>query len=485
MTVNTNYLPKYTLNQLADRVAMKVDYISRLYKADKVWENIIELCQEIEAEPRNVNTVIIEVKKNPGTAITGTNIRWYHVKLTLIYILLYYRHSDDDIFKKTVLNQLAMNMGVYAEDKILKNKIQSEIDKIKEDDKLLEQEDIKSQSTPSAPSAGDMAEGRKKFIQAINAGLVKVDSFDWADVTMGFDKTVMEELFWGVEDDELLKNIVKAIINRWKILVESNDNRCMKNNGTGLSAFNMKFGGVLQADIDVFFDNLWTQRNARNIYSSVKNVVIPTLDNNNQQSDTSQQEKLNSGDLELFDSLKVRVEELEREKKLWEAEKKNLNAKITELEKSSEWIGCFDGFLHPSLNPQAIADALNKISSPHLPKSERSYWWVFITVLTEINWISQTNYKLTLQWANFHFNCGWDWKKNNQFKFSDINEKIKSVQPSSKWNKSVTGSVIGDYYGELAKTMKETFVVVVNGNKLLDKAEFILPGCPFINNGRK
>ena len=92
MTDSSKYLPMYTLNQLADRVAMKVDYISRLYKADKVWDNIIELCQKIEAEPRNVSTVIVEVSKDTGMAVNGSSIRWCHVRLTLVYILLYYRH---------------------------------------------------------------------------------------------------------------------------------------------------------------------------------------------------------------------------------------------------------------------------------------------------------------------------------------------------------------------------------------------------------
>jgi len=152
---------------------------------------------------------------------------------------------------------------------------------------------------------------------------------------------------------------------------------------------------------------------------------------------------------------------------------------------ATEWIGCFDGFLHASLNPQAIAKALEAITHSYFSKKERGYWWVFVTVLTEINWIPKPNYKLALKWANLHFNCGWDWNKDNQFKFSDINEKIRSVQPSSKWNKSVTGNVIGDYYGELAKTMKDTFVSVVNDNHLLDKSEFIKPKCRFINDGRK
>ena len=48
MTNNTNYLPEYALNQLTDRVAMKLYHINHLYKADKVWDNVITFCQRIE-----------------------------------------------------------------------------------------------------------------------------------------------------------------------------------------------------------------------------------------------------------------------------------------------------------------------------------------------------------------------------------------------------------------------------------------------------
>lgn len=184
--------------------------------------------------------------------------------------------------------------------------------------------------------------------------------------------------------------------------------------------------------------------------------------------------------LELADKVKSLTDDVNR----LTDENFELRKRITDGDES-EWIGCFDGFLHSSLNPQAIAKALEGITHSYFPKHERGFWWVFVTVLTEIGWIPKPNYKMALQWANLHFNCGWDWKKDNQFKFSEINEKIRSVQPSSKWNKSVTGNVIGDYYGELAKTMRGTFVDVVNGNKLLDRKEFILPGCPLINNGHK
>lgn len=487
MIDSSNYLPQYALNQLADRVAMKVDYISRLYKADKVWDNTIEFCQRIEAEPRDVSTVIIEVKKDTGTAVSGTNIRWYHVRLTLIYILLYYRHNDIDAYKKKVFPQLVKNMGAYADDKILKSKIQQEIENIKEEDKFLEQESLKSISNKIAsiqpiPSAKDLAEGRKKFIQAVNSGLVEVETINWADATIGFDRAVMKELFWGVEDDELLRTIIKAIINTWNRLIKEKDNRCLEvTHSTGL-AINIdpwKFGGITKETINKFFDDLWVERNARNVYSSVVIGNKNTIGKKALQSDTSQQQNVNSIDLELVESLKVRVDELEKDKKQWDtdrkewkAEKKELNAHILDLENKSGWVDCFDIFLHQSLNAQAIADALNNISSPNLPKNERSYWWVFYVSLLEINWIlDSANHNTILKWVNLHFNMGWDWRSEQLFKFT-IDKKYK-VKHSSEWEKLGT---TGKYYAELSKRMKDTFVKKLEG-VMFDREKFVLAGC--------
>lgn len=485
MIDSSNYLPQYALNQLADRVAMKVDYISRLYKADKVWDNTIELCQRIEAEPRDVSTVIIEVKKDTGTAVSGTNIRWYHVRLTLIYILLYYRHNDIDAYKKKVFPQLVKNMGAYADDKILNTKIQQEIANIKEEDKLLEQESTKLHSIPTVPSASDISEGRKKFIQAINAGVVEINAINWADATIGFDRAVMKELFWGVEDDELLRAIIKEIINTWNRLVKEKDSRCLMN-APGTPTLSMaasidpwKFGGLTRDTINKFFDDLWVERNARNVYSSVANGTKNTIRKKPLQSDSSQQQDVNTVDLALTESLKVRVEELEKDQKQWnadrkewKAEKKELNAHIQNLENQSGWVDCFDIFLHPSLNAQAIADALKNISSPHLQKSERSYWWVFYVTLLEINWIlDSANHNTILQWVNLHFNMGWDWRSEQLFKFT-IDKKYK-VKNSSEWEKLGT---IGKYYSELSKRMKNAFVENLEG-VLFDRKKFILPDC--------
>ena len=176
--------------------------------------------------------------------------------------------------------------------------------------------------------------------------------------------------------------------------------------------------------------------------------------------------------------------QLKKENKQLKEENEALSLKVLESESNEpKWIDCFDVFLHPNLNPEEIAKELKQITHASLPKKERGYWYVFVTVLGEINWIPTPNNMMALQWANLHFDCGWDWRKKHRFNFSDINKKIKGVQPSSKWNSSVTGNVIGDYYGELAKNMREAFVEVVEGNHLLDKKKFIKHGCTRINNG--
>ena len=151
---------------------------------------------------------------------------------------------------------------------------------------------------------------------------------------------------------------------------------------------------------------------------------------------------------------------------------------------SNEWDNRYDSFLNKNVDAQAICKALQDINSPHIPKTERGYWWTFYLVLTEIKWAETKigNKKLVLQWANQHFNCGWDWSKAHQFKFTGINKGIIKT-PISQWSKTTTKSSVGLYYGELAKQMKAAFVEEVNGGKLMDRMQFIKRGCQRINNG--
>ena len=155
-----------------------------------------------------------------------------------------------------------------------------------------------------------------------------------------------------------------------------------------------------------------------------------------------------------------------------------------ERQPEGEWDNRYDGFLKDNLNAQKIFNALREISSPNLPKTQRPFWWVFFTVITEIRWAKEQrgNQKLVLQWANHHFKLGWDWNKNSLFKFSDISQQIRKL-PSSKWNEKTMVTSIGLYYGELAKQMKDAFVEEVNGGRLMDRKNFIKKDYQRINNG--
>lgn len=185
---------------------------------------------------------------------------------------------------------------------------------------------------------------------------------------------------------------------------------------------------------------------------------------------------------ETIAALEARIKELEEENERLKKQPTVDNTDEEFVEK--KWISCFDTFLDSRLNAEAIAEKLHEIASPHLPKTKRSFWWVVFTVFSEIHWIpnTSTNQKTILQWANLHFDCGWDWRKDNQFKFSDIQAKIKTKK-SSEWNKSLTGNVNGDYYGELAQNIKEAFIEIIDG-RIIDRGCFILPGNQRINNGR-
>ena len=117
----------------------------------------------------------------------------------------------------------------------------------------------------------DIAILRKQFIQSLNNNPVPIEAVDWADATVGFDRKVMTELFWGIDDDKILMSVVKAIINTWNKLLKARDNRCLEVANSGGLAINIdpwKFGGLTKETIDKFFDNLWVERNARNTYAA-------------------------------------------------------------------------------------------------------------------------------------------------------------------------------------------------------------------------
>ena len=316
----------------------------------------------------------------------------------------------------------------------------------------------------------DMDTLRKQFIRGINTNPDIVGKVDWADVTIAFSKSVMTEIFWGVENDDVLKAVCKTIINTWNKLYEKKDPRCYDEGTVGRGIMSgldpWKFGGLSKEPIEVFFSKLWVERNAKTAYRSFGGDTDSDPD--------KLKGRLTVSDEETMAKLRELDEQLQAKNKEFNAMKADYEQLLSQVQSNSveKWIDCFDMFLHPSLNAKAIAEALAGITSIQLPKNERSFWWVALVVLSEIKWAQESvSQKTILQWANLHFDIGWDWRNEQMFKFT-IEKKYK-VMDSSQWRKMDNAQ--SGYYTDLADTIKNLLVNEIEG-VVFDRKKFILPG---------
>lgn len=134
MANNDSFLPQYTLDRLADRVCMPLEHFDR-FLTETMWIRPIEYCRIVETDPRNISTVTLQAMKNKQK--TTPTIMDYHQFLTRMYVLLYYRHSQDKVYQTVVFPALLRHMGIYAQEDTLK-KICKEIDQLMEEDRLVE-----------------------------------------------------------------------------------------------------------------------------------------------------------------------------------------------------------------------------------------------------------------------------------------------------------------------------------------------------------
>ena len=316
----------------------------------------------------------------------------------------------------------------------------------------------------------DMDTLRKQFIRGINTNPDIVGKVDWADVTIAFSKSVMTEIFWGVENDDVLKAVCKTIINTWNKLYEKKDPRCYDEGTVGRGIMSgldpWKFGGLSKEPIEVFFSKLWVERNAKTAYRSFGGDTDSDPD--------KLKGRLTVSDEETMAKLRELDEQLQAKNKAFDAMKADYEQLLNQVQSNSveKWIDCFDMFLHPSLNAKAIAEALTGITSIQLPKNERSFWWVVLVVLSEIKWAQEgVSQKTILQWANLHFDIGWDWRNEQMFKFT-IEKKYK-VMDSSQWRKMDNAQ--SGYYTDLADAIRKLFIKEIEG-VVFDRKKFILPG---------
>lgn len=131
------YLTKDVLGNLNLRVVKTLSHL-KLLDNDTLWDKPIALCQRIESNVREVDDVILEANMDKSYFHNSTsNPFCSQMLLSLVYILLYYRHCDDELYKAVVFPALQNNMGIYRSQ--LLDDIQGKVKKVLEIDRLIEQ----------------------------------------------------------------------------------------------------------------------------------------------------------------------------------------------------------------------------------------------------------------------------------------------------------------------------------------------------------
>lgn len=152
----STFLPQYILDALADKVALKLDYMSNYFIYSTVFAKLEQICVRIENKPLEVYSVIVEAKKDMPDLISGTSIRKYHLRLARIYILLYYRHNGDATYNDFVFKELLSNMGIYGKKDYVEERINKSVDQIREKEKQVKEMMITSHDDSQASLISDI-----------------------------------------------------------------------------------------------------------------------------------------------------------------------------------------------------------------------------------------------------------------------------------------------------------------------------------------
>ena len=120
------YLPEYIIDGLTLRV---IDKLGNFYPSCKPKSNadVIKACKTIEQNVEQVYSVIANAKQAMDIN-RGYGYKFWHF-LTSVYILLYYRHRDEEAYQMVVFPQLKAEMGDFAGKTIIKEEL----------DKMLEE----------------------------------------------------------------------------------------------------------------------------------------------------------------------------------------------------------------------------------------------------------------------------------------------------------------------------------------------------------
>lgn len=151
-----------------------------------------------------------------------------------------------------------------------------------------------------------------------------------------------------------------------------------------------------------------------------------------------------------FEIESLRNENSKLKERIKHLEDQQLNSESSNREQ--QWIDWLDDDVFiSSINAEEVYKTLCNTTTPYL--KDRSRCFVLFRVLSEIKGLKQNaSRKAILKWWNAHFNCGWN--NDNQFKFTDLPEKIKTLNISD-WEKC--GGNNNQHYYAYAQELLKAF----------------------------
>ena len=167
------------LNVFKERICTPIPYLSKTYNNASLWDKPLKMYEQIEKNQLAVESVIIEAKKH-DSFFNGINTpKLYHALLCRVYILVYYKHRDDPLYKEIVFPRLRDNMGIYNSQHL--KTINEKIDEILRQEELIKKALQKKKTNNNKP----------KF------SLPKLS------------KTQLDELFDEYNEEQLFRDFVK------------------------------------------------------------------------------------------------------------------------------------------------------------------------------------------------------------------------------------------------------------------------------------
>lgn len=131
------------LNVFTERICSPINYLSIESPNNPLWDVPMKMYLRVEQNPLEVDSIVLEAKKN-NVRYQGTNtVKVYQGILSRVYIILYYRHRDDELYKNIVFPILIKNMGVFSQNYL--KKINDEIDNLLKQEEMI---DDRKKQTP-------------------------------------------------------------------------------------------------------------------------------------------------------------------------------------------------------------------------------------------------------------------------------------------------------------------------------------------------